>query len=834
MKEGYLPKNDYSSIFFTDKAEGVSPDIKNKFLNHLEYSLIKDTTTVEHWDIYYALALSLRDRLIERWLRSQYEYRKQDVKKVYYLSMEFLIGRLLGNSLINLDMYNESYDMLKEMGYSLEDIAELEPDMGLGNGGLGRLAACFMDSLATHAYPGYGYGIRYEFGIFRQEIVKGYQTEVPDHWRKNGCPWEIKRPEINYRVRFGGKVVTKQQNGDSALNKWINTDDVLAVAWDVPIPGFKVDNVNNLRLWEATATDEFDFEYFNSGDYVKAVEQKNISENISKVLYPNDNVHLGKVLRLKQEYFFVSATLQDIIFNWKQDHDSFCDLPNKIAIQLNDTHPALAIPEFMRLLIDIERMDFDKAWELCREVFSYTNHTVLPEALERWSVSLFEELLPRHLMLIYQINDRIMKEVSARYPGDIIKMRNVSIIEEGLEKSLRMAQLCIHGSHTVNGVAELHTNILRNKVFADFEELYPGKIQNKTNGITPRLWLLTCNPLLASLISEHIGSSWMRDLEQIRGIESYIDDSDFRDSFFEIKEINKKRLSRYIYRVTGIRVSANSLFDVQIKRLHEYKRQLLNVMGTIARYYMIKDNPEADFVPRTVIFAGKAAPGYFMAKRLIKLINNLGEIINKDPDIRDRLKVVFLPNYCVSLAEKIIPAADLSEQISTAGYEASGTGNMKFALNGALTLGTLDGANVEMAEEIGQENMFIFGLKSDEVSNLKAKGYNPVSYYHNDPLLKRVVDSLLDDTWCTDESGLFAPIWKALMEDGDQYLHMADFRAFVEASERVDSLYKDRDEWVKKAIINIARVGKFSSDRAIRQYAEDIWKIKPLQLDFGG
>jgi len=834
MKEGFLPKNDYSSIFFTDKAEGMATDIKNKFLNHLEYSLVKDTTTVEHWDVYYALGLSLRDRLIERWLRTQYEYRKQDVKKVYYLSMEFLIGRLLGNSLINLDLYNESYDMLKEMGYSLEDIAELEPDMGLGNGGLGRLAACFMDSLATQAYPSYGYGIRYEFGIFRQEIARGYQTEVPDHWRKNGCPWEIKRPEINYRVRFGGKVLTEKQNGSGNIHKWVNTTDVLAVAWDVPIPGFKVDNVNNLRLWEATATDEFDFEYFNSGDYVKAVEQKNISENISKVLYPNDNMHLGKVLRLKQEYFFVSATLQDIIYNWKQDHDGFQAMPDKIAIQLNDTHPALAIPEFMRIMIDIERMDFDSAWEMCRKVFSYTNHTVLPEALERWSVSLFEELLPRHLMLIYQINDRIMKDVSARYPGDIIKMRNVSIIEEGLEKSLRMAQLCIHSSHTVNGVAELHTKILRSKVFADFEELYPGKLQNKTNGITPRLWLLTCNPLLASLISEHIGTAWIRDLMQIKGIESYIDDADFRDSFFEIKEINKKRLSRYVYRVTGIRVSADSLFDVQIKRLHEYKRQLLNVMGTIARYYMIKDNPDGDFVPRTVIFAGKAAPGYFLAKRLIKLINNLGEIINKDPDIKDRLKVVFLPNYCVSLAEKIIPAADLSEQISTAGYEASGTGNMKFALNGALTLGTMDGANVEMAEEIGQENMFIFGLRADEVNKLKAHGYDPRSYYHNDPLLKRVVDSLLDDSWCTDESGIFAPIWKSLMEDGDSYLHMADFRAFVDASEQVDALYQNRDEWVKKAILNVARIGKFSSDRAITEYAEDIWKIKPLQLDFGG
>ncbi len=831
MKEGFIPNNEFTSIFFSDNTEGTTSDIKSRFLNHLEYSLIKDTTTVEPWDIYYALGLTLRDRLIERWLRTQYEYRKRDVKKVYYLSMEYLIGRLLGNSLINLDLYNTSYDMLKEMGHSLEEIAELEPDMGLGNGGLGRLAACFMDSLATSAYPGYGYGIRYEFGIFRQEIRNGYQAEVPDHWRKNGCPWEIKRPEINYRVRFGGRVVEHAQNGDGMVFNWVDTKDVMAVAWDVPIPGFKVDNVNNLRLWEATATDEFDFEYFNNGDYVKAVEQKNISENISKVLYPNDNIHLGKVLRLKQEYFFVSATLQDIMYQWKQDHDGFAGFADKISIQLNDTHPALAIPELMRILIDNERMKFDKAWEITKKVFSYTNHTVLPEALERWSVSLIEEILPRHLQLIYQINDLIMKEVSARFPGNFMKMRNVSIIEEGREKSLRMAQLCIHGSHAVNGVAKLHTEILKTRVFADFEDLYPGKIQNKTNGITPRLWLLTCNPLLASLISEHIGNDWVRDLNRLQELERYIEDSYFKDSFFEIKEINKKRLARHIYRKTGIRVRTDSIFDVQIKRLHEYKRQLLNVLGTIARYNRIKANPEADYVPRTVIFAGKAAPGYFLAKRLIKLINNLGEIINKDPDVKDRLKVVFLPNYSVSLAEKIIPAADLSEQISTAGYEASGTGNMKFALNGALTIGTMDGANVEMAEEIGEENMFIFGLNASEVSKLKASGYNPLSFYEGDPELRKVVDSLMDDTWCPDEPGIFAPIYNSLMQDGDPYLMLADFRAFVQTSLRADTLYQDRDLWVQKAILNISRIGKFSSDRAIQEYATEIWKIKPLVLD---
>ncbi|MFW5627876.1 MAG: glycogen/starch/alpha-glucan phosphorylase [Candidatus Cloacimonadaceae bacterium] len=833
MKKVINPRHKQDPVFFRDEVKTEDNDIKSQVLNHLEYSLIKDSSTVEAWDLYYALGLSLRDRLIGRWLRTQYEYRKRDVKKVYYLSMEYLIGRLLGSTLINLDLYNESYALLKELGYSLEEISELEPDMGLGNGGLGRLAACFMDSLATSAYPGYGYGIRYEFGIFKQEIEEGYQTEVPDLWRKNGCPWEIKRPEISYRVRFGGKLKTVKDEDGKTRKIWTDTSDVMAVAWDVPVPGYKVGNVNNLRLWEATATDEFDFNYFNSGDYVKAVEQKNTSENISKVLYPNDNFHLGKVLRLKQEYFFICATLQDIFYNWKQDHKGFDTMPDKIAIQLNDTHPALAIPEMMRILMDEEDMEFAPAWEITKKVFSYTNHTVLPEALERWSLKLFEELLPRHLDIIFRINDLIMKEVSARYPGDIRMMRNLSIIEEGAEKSLRMAQLCLHGSHAVNGVARLHTEILRSRVFADIEEMYPGKIQNKTNGITPRLWLLTCNPLLASLVSEHIGDGWTRDLNQLRKLENHLDDTEFCESFAEIKHMNKKSLSRYIYKELGINVSPESIFDIHIKRLHEYKRQLLTVMGVIAQYFRIKDNPEGDYVPRTVIFAGKAAPGYFLAKRIIKLINNLADIINNDEDIRDRLKLVFLPNYSVSLAEKIIPAADISKQISTAGYEASGTGNMKFALNGALTIGTMDGANVEMAEEIGEENMFIFGLRSDEVARLKQSGYDPSQYYHQSAMLRRVVDSFLDDSWCKDEPGIFAPIYDSLTTGGDTYLHLADFESFIKAQDDADKLYIDKPNWVRKAILNVARVGKFSSDRAIDEYAREIWDIQPLKLTFG-
>jgi len=832
MKEGYIPVNNYRSIFFTDQAEQCPSEMISQFLNHLEYSLAKDTTTVKDWDVYYALALSLRDRLIERWLRTQYEYRKQDVKRVYYLSMEFLIGRLLTNALINLNAFNETYDLLKQMGYKLEEIAELEPDMGLGNGGLGRLAACFMDSLATHQYPAYGYGIRYEFGIFNQLIIQGYQAEEPDHWLKKGCPWEIQRPDISYRIRFGGRVITEEQTDGRYIHKWVDTEDIMAVAWDIPVPGYRVNNVNNLRLWQATATDEFDFDYFNSGDYVRAVEKKNISENISKVLYPNDNVHLGKILRLKQEYFFVSATMQDIFAQWKQDHESFRDLPEKIAIQLNDTHPAIAIPEMTRILIDIHHMSFEHAWDIVRQVFSYTNHTILPEALEKWSISLFEELLPRHLMLIYQINNHVLAEVNRRYPGNFTKLRNISIIEEESEKSVRMAQLAILSSHTVNGVAELHTRIIKERIFADLYEMMPQKFQNKTNGITPRLWLLQCNPHLASLISEHIGEAWVTQLDCLRGLENYLDDDEFRLSFREIKGINKKALSKYIYKNVGIRTKPDSLFDVQVKRMHEYKRQLLNLLGTIARYHQIKDDPAGNHVPRTVIFSGKAAPGYFLAKRIIKLINNVAEIVNKDPEIADLLKVVFLPNYTVSLAEKIIPAADLSEQISTAGFEASGTGNMKFALNGALTIGTMDGANVEMAEEIGEENMFIFGMRVNEVNLLKQQGYDPRRYYEEDAELKRVLDAIADNRFSPNEPGIFQPILDSLLKQGDVYCLLADFRSYLKAQQTVDELYLDPEAWTRRAIINVARMGKFSSDRTIREYAEQIWKIQPLKLEY--
>ncbi len=831
MIEGFIAKDDKKSIFFTDKTIPGKKDIRSHFLNHLEYSLIKDTTTISDWDVYYALSLSLRDRLIERWLRTQYEYRKRDVKKVYYLSMEYLMGRLLSNALINLGEYEYCYDMLKEMGHSLEDISELEPDMGLGNGGLGRLAACFLDSLATQEYPAYGYGMHYEFGIFNQLIQQGYQVEEPDHWLKKGCPWKIQRPDITFRVRFGGKVEKEELPDGRYLHKWVETEDVLAMAWDIPVPGFRTSTVNNLRLWQAKATDEFDFDYFNSGDYMRAVENKNLSENISKVLYPNDNVHLGRILRLKQEYFFVSATMQDIFSAYKQDHDSFSDLPDKIAIQLNDTHPAIAIPEMIRLLVDEENQSFESAWEIVQKTFSYTNHTILPEALEEWSVPLLEELLPRHLEIIYQINNHLLGEVLRRYPHNLIKMRSFSIIKEGVEKKVQMAHLCIAGSHTINGVAKMHTRILKEDIFPDFHELHPEKFQNKTNGITQRLWLRECNPHLASLISEYIGDGWLTELDKIRKIEDFVDDLAFVESFREIKEINKKKLAKYIYRETGTRINPYSLFDVQVKRMHEYKRQLLNALQVIARYNLIKQNPDADYIPRTVIFAGKAAPAYTMAKRIIKLINNIGAIVNTDPDVKDRLKVVFLPNYSVSLAEKIIPAANLSEQISTAGYEASGTGNMKFALNGALTIGTLDGANVEMAEEIGAENMFIFGLTVEEVAKLKEKGYHPREYYQNDLQLRKVLDMIGENYFSKEEKGIFEPIISSLLNEGDKYCLLADFATYLEAQEKADALFHNPIEWSKKAIRNIAGMGRFSSDRAITEYAQEIWKVRRVHLE---
>jgi starch phosphorylase len=830
MKEGFIPKNDFRSIFFSDKAEECSNEIKSLFLNHLEYSLIKDTTTVKPWDVYYALALSLRDRLIERWLRTQYEYRKQDVKKVYYLSMEFLIGRLLGNSLSSLQVYDESYDMLKEMGYALEDIAELEPDMGLGNGGLGRLAACFMDSLATLGLPSAGYGIRYEYGIFFQSIRDGYQVETPDNWLRLGNIWEFPRPEFLYNVNFYGRVEQFHDNEGKLKHRWVDAEEIMAMAYDTPVPGYKNNTVNNLRLWSAKASREFDLNYFNDGDYIKAVSEKSVSENITKVLYPNDNVFEGKELRLKQEYFFVSATIQDIVRRYKKTHSGFKDFPDMVAIQLNDTHPAIAIPDLMRILMDDEGLCWEESWDITVKTFGYTNHTILPEALERWPVSLMEKVLPRHMQIIYEINRRFIEQLNSMYPGNNSMVSELSIIEEGPEKKVRMANLAIIGSHSLNGVAALHSEILKTHVFKDFYKLWPEKFNNKTNGITQRRWLKLCNPRLSNLITGVIGDGWITDLYQMKQLKPYSEKEDFQQQWLDVKKANKEFLAKYIISHNGIAVNVDSIFDIQVKRLHEYKRQLLNCLHVIAMYNRIKDNPNGNFVPRTVIFAGKAAPGYYMAKLIIKLINSVGETVNNDPQVRDKLKLLFLRNYAVSNAEKIIPAADLSEQISTAGTEASGTGNMKFALNGALTIGTLDGANVEIREEVGDENIFIFGLDADGVSSLKKSGYNPFYYYNNNPELSRVINQIQNGFFSKSQPDLFRPIVDSLLYQGDTYMLFADFDSYVKCQERVAEAFTDRKKWARMSILNTAGMGKFSTDRTIAEYAKDIWNVKPVQV----
>lgn len=818
------------SIFFTDTQDPESYSLENQIAEHLEFRLAKDKITVTPRDTYTALALSIRDRMVRRWLRTQHIYIQQNVKKVYYLSLEYLMGRLLSNALINLNFYDKCKEILKGIGYELEDIIEIEHDMGLGNGGLGRLAACFLDSMATLELPAFGYGIRYEYGIFTQDFENGYQVEKPDNWLSYGNPWEIMRPEHTYRVKFyGHEVMTTDKRGRLQFD-WVDTEDVLAVAYDIPIPGYRNNTVNNLRLWQAKSTNEFNFTDFNLGNYIKAVEDKNRSENISKVLYPNDNVEAGKELRLMQQYFFVSATLQDIIRKFKINNSDFRDFPNKNAIHLNDTHPAVAIPELMRLLMDEEQLPWDLAWEITSNTFAYTNHTVLTEALEKWPVMMFQRMLPRHLQIIYEINYRFLEGVKWFFNNDIQKIRNMSIIEEEPEKQLRMANLCIIGSYSVNGVAELHTEIIKKKVFKDFYEYQPHKFNCKTNGITQRRWLKRANPPLANLITEAIGSEWVTDLYQLKKLEQFQNDSSFIEQLQLAKKQNKEKLIKYIYDNYGLKTDPDSMFDSQIKRMHEYKRQLLNALNVITMYLYLKDNKNAEFVPRTVIFAGKAAPGYYMSKLVIKLINSMSNVINNDPDTKDKLKVIFLKNYSVTLAELIIPASDLSEQISTAGYEASGTGNMKFQLNGALTIGTLDGANIEIMQEVGEENIFIFGLTADQVFELKNNGYNSYFYYDNNPQLKRVLDLINSDYFCTFEPQIFKPIFDALVYHGDKYCLLADYDSYVNKQKEVSQNFLDKQNWHRKALLNIARSGKFSSDRTIRQYADEIWKVKSVPI----
>jgi starch phosphorylase len=821
-------KND--SVFFTDKEDIRSFSLTNQFAEHLEFVLVKDKFTVTKEDAYFSLSMSIRDRMVRKWLRTQQKYKEVDTKNVYYLSLEFLMGRLLGNALINLDFYDECFNILKESGYSLEEIRNLEHDMALGNGGLGRLAACYLDSLATLEYPAFGYGIRYEFGIFNQKIENGYQVEKPDNWLAYGNPWEIIRRELTYTVKFNGRVVSFPDEQGKLVFKWVDTKDVVAVAYDVPVPGYKTNTVNNLRLWEAKPTKEFDFEEFNIGNYVAAVQSKTESENISKVLYPNDTITEGKFLRLRQQYFFVSATLQDIIRKYNINHKKFDKFSKQVAIQLNDTHPVIAIPELMRILIDENNLMWDEAWDLSVGTFAYTNHTVVPEALEEWSVKILEELLPRHLQIIYEINRRFLEYVKVKYSTDDLVLSEMSIIREGNDKKIRMANLAIVGCHTINGVAELHTKILKEKIFYHFYKLYPHKFKNVTNGITPRRWLKTANPLLSGLISDKIGDKWITELSELKKIEKFINDKDFLENWRTSKWLSKKLLIEHIEHEHNVKINPESLFDVQIKRFHEYKRQLLNVLHIISLYNRIKDNPSLKMVPRTIIFAGKAAPAYYQAKMVIKLINSVANVVNNDPDIGDKLKVVFLRNYSVTLAEKIFPAADLSEQISTAGFEASGTGNMKFALNGALTIGTMDGANIEIREEVGDDNIFIFGLLSEEVEELKSKGYDPKEYYNKIPELKRIIEMIANDYFNPREPGIFGDTINGLM-NVDYYCLFADYESYIKTQNKVSVLYKNQDEWTKKSILNVARIGKFSSDRSVKEYAEKIWKVKPVKVE---
>lgn len=820
------------SIFFTDEEDPRTYSLSNQFAEHLEFELVRDKITATGDDAYYALSLAVRDRLVKKWLRTQNQYYEQDVKRVYYLSLEYLMGRLLGNALINMDLYEECYNILKKDDYSLEEIRDFERDMGLGNGGLGRLAACYLDSMATLELPAFGYGIRYEYGIFEQEIENGYQVEYADSWLSGGNPWDIMRRDLVYRVKFYGKVERIESKDGKFSYEWVDTEDVLASGFDVPVPGYKNNTVNNLRLWQAKAPKDFSFIDFNSGNYVASVANKNESETISKVLYPNDSYVEGKFLRLKQQYFFVSATLQDIIRKYKVNHDTFDKFAKKTAIQLNDTHPVIAIPELMRILIDEENMSWKKAWKITSSTFAYTNHTVVPEALEEWSLQLFKELLPRHLQIVYEIDRRFIDDVKKNYTTDEKILSQLSIINKMNSGSVRMANLAIVGSFAVNGVAALHTAILKERLFFHFNKIFPGKFINITNGITPRRWLKTANPFLSKIITEKIGDEWIRNLNELRKLEEFIDDKEFLESWRSAKWLNKQLLIDYVDKELNIKINAESIFDVQIKRFHEYKRQLLNVLHVITLYNRIKDNPNIKMVPRTVIFGGKAAPAYQMAKLIIKLINSVGEIVNNDKDVGDKLKVIFIKNYSVTLAEKIIPASELSEQISMAGLEASGTGNMKFALNGALTIGTMDGANIEIREEVGDDNIFIFGKLAHEIINLKENDYNPRSYYEENKKLKRVIDMIASDFFNKNEPGIFSPIIDSLL-NSDQYCLLADYQSYIEKQNEVTKDYLDVDAWTKKSIYNVARIGKFSSDRSVNDYAEKIWNVQAVPIEDG-
>jgi starch phosphorylase len=798
--------------------------LRRSFLKHVRHTQGKDPRVATQLDHFMAVAHAARDRMADRWTRTSLRYASEQPKRVYYLSMEFLLGRLLEDGLLNLGCLDSADRGLLECGVALSEAADQEHDAGLGNGGLGRLAACFIDSMATLGIPGVGYGIRYEYGIFLQDIVRGEQFERPDPWLRYGNPWEFERPERRYAVHFGGRVIQYTGYRGRRVHEWVDTHQVLAVAYDTPVPGYRNGVVNTLRLWSAKATRAFDISYFNQGDYIRAVEDKAATETISRVLYPNDAQLAGKELRLKQEYFLVSATLQDAVARHLTRHEDLSDLHHSAIFQLNDTHPALAVAEMMRLMVDRHGLSWDQAWEVTRQCFAYTNHTLMPEALERWPVWLLERLLPRHLQIIYEINARFLEQVRRAFPRDEARVQRMSLIQEGSEAQVRMAHLAIVGSHKVNGVSALHSRLLRETLFRDFSDLTPDKFVNQTNGVTPRRWLMKCNPDLSALITRRIGPGWTTDLDQLERLSEHADDPELQAEWRGIKQRNKERLARWLRRAHGLELDPTHLVDSQVKRIHEYKRQLLNVLHVVSLYLRHRRPREMAAVPRTFVFGGKAPPGYAMAKRIVHLINAVAARLNSDEQSRHFLRVLFVPNYSVSAAELIIPASDVSEQISTAGMEASGTGNMKFALNGALTIGTLDGANIEIKDAVGDENIFIFGLTAEEVE-ARRHDYDPYPIYHADPDLREALDAINSGMFSPEDPGCFRPVVDTLLSDGDRYFTLADFRSYSRAQEVLARTYLDQAAWTRKSILNVARMGFFSSDRTLRGYARDIWGV---------
>jgi starch phosphorylase len=794
---------------------------------HVRYSLGKKWGKLSNRDLFMAIALTTRDWMVDRMLATEERYQKAQAKRLYYLSMEYLIGRSFSNNLSNLGLLEQCRETLLEMGVDLEEVRESESDAALGNGGLGRLAACFLDSLATLDMPGYGYGINYEYGLFKQEIDAGYQKEKPDNWLAHGTPWQIERPDEACLIPVYGRLEQIPDHTGRMKSRWTDAQILIGIPYDMPIVGYGGRTTNFLRLYSARSSHEFDMQIFNQGDYLKAVELKIATEIISKVLYPSDSVKAGRELRLVQEYFLVGCAIQDIVRSYLATYTNFDQFPAKVAIQLNDTHPALAIAELMRILLDEHEIPWQTAWEMTQATMGYTNHTLLPEAMEKWPVSLLEYVLPRHMQIIYDLNHQFLQHVSMVWPGDLVRLQRMSLIEEGDQKQVRMAHLAMVGSHSVNGVAALHTELVKTSLVPDFYQLWPERFNNKTNGVTQRRWLLQANPLLADLIHRTIGDAWIMDLDKLSGLESYATNAGFQHEFMQIKRANKERLAGLIKDTTGISVDPNTLFDIQVKRIHEYKRQLLNVMHIIHEYLTLVEDGQEPIVPRTYIFAGKAAPGYWAAKQTIKLVNNVGHVVNNDPKVKGLMKIVFIPDYRVSIAEGIIPAADLSEQISTAGKEASGTGNMKFAMNGALTIGTLDGANIEIMQEVGRQNIFIFGLPPDEVRRMREDfSYHPRDYYQRYPYIRRIMAALNSNVFCPFEPGLFNWIYQTIMDYGDEFFHLADLPSYLDIQEQVGREFKDTPLWATKAILNVARIGKFSSDRTVREYAQEIWHIK--------